>query len=143
MQRLHEISFLKFAVMKKIFVKTYAVGMHHWGNRVLPLGTNLFCKWEPDNCKDINAVAIFEDRSCRRRMGYLRREDSAKIALLFKNNIIKSDFCVLKAHQPPNKFNKFKGPMQLCTIEFQCDDRELESVRSIMQGCNVAIEKAI
>jgi len=52
----------------------------------LPICVIHCCKWEPNNSKDANAVAIFQDRD------------------LVQNNQINNGHCVLKARQPPNKF---------------------------------------
>ena len=49
--------------MKNVVIKNlYAVGMHHYGGKELPIETPMFCFPEPNNRWDPKAVTIFHDR---------------------------------------------------------------------------------
>ena len=95
--------------------------MHHWGGKELTVGEIFYCQSEPENPKDVNAIAIFDDKKFTHKKAYLRREDAATVAQLFKDNVIK-DICFLKPKSSVSKFKKRTGPMQLCNVAFLCPD---------------------
>ena len=45
----------------------------------------------------------------------------------------------LKAKMSAVKFNRHKGPMQLCNVGFKCQDRDVDSVRQVISGYDVNI----
>ena len=114
--------------MKNVIVRNvYVVGMHHWGGRPLAVGPLHFCGQEPSNPKDPNAIAVFSDEDCSRKVGYVRRQDAAALTALFK---YRTGHVYLRAKMAPEKPNRFKGPMQNCSIGFKCKEEDVESVRS-------------
>lgn len=87
--------------------------MHHRSQRQLEVGTVYLCKLEPENPKDDNAVAVCEDKHFLRHVCYLRREDTQKLHDIL---ICAQGLCHLKPKFNAEKFSKFKGPMQNCSI---------------------------
>jgi hypothetical protein len=111
--------------MKNVIIRNiYAVGMHHWGSREMPIDVLHYCKWEQNNPKDECAVAVFADSGCKRRVAYFRREDSQCLHNLFKQNLIEGT-CYVKAKHPVTKFSHRKGPE--CKV-FQSDLNALKRV---------------
>jgi len=118
--------------MKNVIIRnTYAVGMHHSGFKQLEVGPLYFCSKEPSNPKDPNAVAVYADESLRRRVCYLRREDALKLKDVL--NYVQGP-CYLRAKMCPEKFSRFKGPMQNCSIGFKCNDTDSERLATLLNG---------
>lgn len=112
------------------------MGMHHWGRRELEVGVVYYCKREPSNPYDRNAVGVFSDITLQSTAGYLRKEDAAalnKVLEFADRNVF------LKAKMSAAKFSPRKGPMQLCNIGFKCQDRNIDSVRQLISGYGVQI----
>ena len=101
--------------MKNVIIKgVYVVGMHHWGRRELEVDVVHYCKPEPTNRYDRNAVAVFSDAALQKTAGYLRREDASSlhnVLMTFADGKV-----YLKAKMSAAKFNRHKGPMQLCNV---------------------------
>ncbi|KAH3720917.1 hypothetical protein DPMN_063828 [Dreissena polymorpha] len=81
--------------MKNVVLQgVYIVGMHHWGRRELEVDVNHFCGQENDNPYDKNAIAVFSDTEMRHKVGYLRKEDAARLKNVYRHITGK---CYLKA----------------------------------------------
>ncbi|KAH3841046.1 hypothetical protein DPMN_114505 [Dreissena polymorpha] len=106
---------MKNAIIRNVYV----VGMHHGGKKELEVGALYFCKSEPNNPWDPNAVAVFDDRDLTRRVCYLRREDARKLGEVLG---FEQGTCYLRPKMKAEKFSRFKGPMQNCSIGFKCQE---------------------
>lgn len=122
--------------MKSVIIRNvFAVGMHHWGPREMPIGVVHYCKWEEDNPKDQCAIAIFANKELTRRVAYIRREDSSKLFKIFRDGFVKDNICYIKAKQPVgSKFSRRTGPMQNISLAFKCNDENVTSVKIITEG---------
>ena len=121
--------------MKNVIIRQlYTVGMHHSGTKQLEVGPVYYCSKEPNNPKDQNAIAVYEDEPCRRRICYLRREDAVKL----KDIITYAKGPIyLRAKFSAEKFSRFKGPMQNCSIGFKCSDEDSEQLQLMLKGVYV------
>ena len=91
--------------MKNVIIRNiYAVGMHHWGPREIPIDVVHYCKWETMNPRDNCAVAIYADEGLTRTVAYFRREDSCVLYQLFRDKLIEGP-CYVKAKKPVSKFS--------------------------------------
>jgi hypothetical protein len=118
--------------MKNVIIRNvYVVGMHHTGAKQLEVGPLHYCRHEPGNQKDCNAIAVYKDSHLHKRRCYLRRED----ALNLKNvlNFAKGP-CYLRAKMSPEKFSKLRGPMQNCSIGFRCCETDANSIAEILKS---------
>ena len=126
--KLNEFAFLKhklflhnydfFHRMKNVVIKNlYAVGMHHYGGKELPIETPMFCFPEPNNRWDPKAVAIFHDRVKANKAAYIRRVDAA---VVFKK-MLKMVFWYLKDKGPVEKHTKKSGALQRINIGLPYD----------------------
>lgn len=115
--------------MKNVIVYgVYVVGMHRWGPCELEVGTPFFCKREPDNPVDKNAMAVFSEASHERKLCYIRREDAASLVPVFN---YKEGAFYLKAKDRPSKFGR-RGPMQRCNVGFKVRDSNVDTVRGLL-----------
>ena len=104
--------------MKNVIVKgVYDVGIHHWGERELAVGTVYKIKHEPENPKDSNAVAVFQDRDFQHKQCNLRRPDAFVVAKLFRRNLIQG-LCYMKAKCPVDRWRSQTDPQQKCNLGF-------------------------
>jgi hypothetical protein len=118
--------------MKNVIIRNqYIVGMHHGGRKQLEVGTIYYCKPEPTNPVDPKAVAVYEDRNHRRRICYLRREDAWKLHDVLP---YAKGPCYLKPKFAAEKFNKYKGPMQNCSIGFKCHESDCDRLEQLLNN---------
>ena len=111
--------------------------MHHWGRRSLEVNEVHFCSRDRSNRFDSNAVAVYSDANLTNTVAYLQRKDAAVIAGILQ--YAGRGKCYLKAKTEPEKFNKFKGPMQRCNIGFKCDDNDVASLRILLSDYAIKI----
>lgn len=107
----------------------YVVGMHHWGGHSLAIGPVYYCAREPNNPRDPKAVAVFSDDGLSHKVCYLRRRDAA--ILMPALDYAKGN-CYLRAKMAPEKFNRYQGPMQNCSIGFKCLESDVDIVKSLL-----------
>ena len=120
--------------MKNVVIKNlYAVGMHHYGGKELPIETPMFCFPEPNNRWDPKAVAIFHDREKANKAAYIRSVDAAVVFGLFQENAI-NGLCYFKAKGPVEKYTKKSGALQKINIGFKCENKILEMVKTHLSG---------
>ena len=101
------------------------MGMHHWGPKQLEIGMPHYCKHEPGNPYDSNAISVYRDMALQRKVAYLRRGDAMALARVI-------DYAVgsvyLKAKDSATKFGR-KGPQQICNVGFKVMDKHVDIVR--------------
>ena len=95
--------------------------MHHLGPRQLEIGSTYFLRLE-ENPRDLNAVAVLEDRQTRHCKAYLRQCYALVIFQIFRENLIHGPFTY-----NPNRFNQWTRPVQKCNIVFQTHDDNVTS----------------
>ncbi|KAH3712211.1 hypothetical protein DPMN_071894 [Dreissena polymorpha] len=112
--------------MKNVIIRKFCVvGMHHTGAKQLEVGPLHYCRHEPGNRKDCNAIAVYGDSHLHQRRYYLRREDALKLKTVL--NFAKGS-CYLRAKNVPEKFSKLRGPMQNCSLGFRCCETDADSI---------------
>ena len=117
--------------MKNVIIRNiYAVGMHHWGPREIPIDVVHYCKWETMNPRDNCAVAIYADEGFTRTVAYFRREDSSVLYQLFRDKLIEGQ-CYVKAKKPVSKFSRRTGPMQSVSIGFKSSESNIPVIENI------------
>lgn len=110
--------------MKNVIVRgLYCVGMHHWGGRELAVGPVYYLKHEPENPRDINAIAVYQDREYEEKRCYHHRPDSFVISKLFRQNLVQGP-CYLKAKGPVERWHRHTGPEQKCNLGFRRSNHE-------------------
>ena len=125
-------------MMKNIIIKgVYVDGMQHWSRRDLDVDVVHYCKPELTNPYDRNDVAVFSDAVLQKTAGYLRREDASSLQNMF--TFAEGKVFFLKAKMSAAKFNRQKGPMQLCNVGFNCQDRDVDSVCQLLSGYDVKL----
>ena len=124
-------------MMKNTIIKgVYVDGMQHWGRRDLEVDVVHYCKPELTNPYVRNAMAVFSDAALQKTAGYLRREDASSLQNMFTFADRK---VFLKAKTSAAKFNRQKGPMQLCNVGFNCQDRDVDSVCQLLSKYDVKL----
>lgn len=117
--------------MKKVIIYTvYAVGMHHHGNRQLIVGRGYYCKPEPGNPYDADAVAIYEDGLYARCSAYLKRSDARIIAELVRGNMVEGTILIKPKFEPVCK--RGIGPVQRCNLGFYCKNENVLTVSEVL-----------
>ena len=125
--------------MKKVIISfVWAVGMKHWGPGELQVGSVYYGNHEITNPKDSNAVAVCEEKNCRRTLAYLRRGDASIIAPLFKANLIEGH-CYLKAKSAVEVYKYRTGPQQKLNVGFLCKECNVEHLQKLLAGHNVHV----
>ena len=117
--------------MKNVIIQVFAVGMHHSGVEQLEVGPVYFCAREADNPRDNNAIAVYSDETLKHRVCYLRREDSRKLKDLI---VFAKSPVYRRAKFGAQKFSRFKGPMQNCSIGFKCSEDDCAKLQPLLNG---------
>ena len=113
----------------------WAVGMHHHGPRELALGTKYYCKVEPENPFDSNAIAIFDKERSDRVLAYLRKHDAAYVAKLISSKECDLEIA-LKPVESPVVWNKRTGPQQKCILSVNANSKV---VCRILSGSGISV----
>lgn len=123
--------------MKNVIIRNlYAVGMHHHGTKDLAIGPVYYPRPDLGNPFDKCAIAIYDDKHYTNISAYLRREDARHVKKLFDNNFI-SGTCYLRAKGTPDKFNRFKGPLQSVSIGFKMPENKIEELKRLMNDLSL------
>ena len=118
--------------MKNVIIRqVFAIGMHHSGVKQLEVGHVYFCAREADNSRDNNAIAVYSDEALKHRLCYLRREDSRKLKDLI---VFAKGPVYLRTKFGAEKFSRFKGPMQNCSIGFKCSEDDCAKLQPLLNG---------
>ena len=122
----------------KIIKDIYAVWMHHWDSKNLPIDDVLYVQNEPENPFDETAVAIFRDKQTNTRCAYLQKKYAKFISVLLKEHLMLG-VVYLKAKDLPTKFSVYSGPKQRCNLGFKTDDKNVFRIREVCQGRGVEL----
>ena len=113
-----------------------AVGMHHWGQRNLPVNGVFRLQAEFNNVADCNAVSINADDkpyTCSRK-AYLSRE-SAKVMqpiIISYGHKVKS--LKLEVNTPATIVYYRKGPQHYCTVKIVCQKEYINNIVTMIDG---------
>lgn len=109
-----------------------AVGMHgdHWGAPQLVLGKSYTLVREPENTRDVNAVAIKDGHTTK---GYITRKDACRLAPIMDSSLVRGPVYA-KFHHPAEVVSKKLGPQQMGNIGFKVLAEDQPKVQALLKS---------
>ncbi|KAH3748010.1 hypothetical protein DPMN_182447 [Dreissena polymorpha] len=112
--------------MKNVTIRKFCVvGMHHTGAKQQEVGPLHYCRHEPGNRKDCNAIAVYGDSHLHQGRYYLRREDALKLKTVL--NFAKGS-CYLRAKNVPRKVFKAARADAELQHRLRCCETDADSI---------------
>lgn len=106
-------------MMKRLVVRNVmVVGMHHYGEKQLSVGSYYRIEIEPNNPYDETAVAVYDGNI---KVANLKRDCAKALFCLMQENRATSKY-FLKPLENAQVRSRRTGPEQLSVVAFQCPE---------------------